>query len=243
MRRKLPPPPHQGQGGRRDRGPAGVPGAGVGSYPRQRNVTTRYFGWYANRPCGTRSKAAPAAADGPLAIASALRPAPTEASRRRAALLQQIFEVDPLTCPTCHRAMRIVAFITQASVIDQILAHRRPRAAREAHAGPRSAIPRCDRRGRGGRGQFLMSLDRCDYAPLIRADPRQRCLFRPTTNRPHRGWAPRHRGCTTKHLSAWGAHRDVTAGLNAKRRWIMYGARGFRHREAFTMAISLHDGG
>jgi hypothetical protein len=45
---------------------------------------------------------------------------------------------DPLACPTCHGPMRVVAFITQASVIDQILAHLRTRAAREAHAGPRS---------------------------------------------------------------------------------------------------------
>ncbi|MCZ8206470.1 MAG: hypothetical protein O9271_17885, partial [Gemmatimonas sp.] len=66
------------------------------------------------------------------------RLAPTEASRRWATLLQQIFEVDSLACPTCHGAMRIVAFITQASVIDRILAHLRTRAAREAHGGPRS---------------------------------------------------------------------------------------------------------
>ena len=32
--------------------------------------------------------------------------------------------------------MRIVAFITQASVIDQILTHLRTRASGEAHAGP-----------------------------------------------------------------------------------------------------------
>ena len=55
-----------------------------------------------------------------------------------AALLQQIFEVDPLACPSCHGAMRIVAFITQTSVIDQILTHLRTRASRAAHAGPRS---------------------------------------------------------------------------------------------------------
>lgn len=55
---------------------------------------------------------------------------------------QQIFEVDPLACPSCHGAMRIVAFITQASVIDQILSHLRTRATREAHAGPRRAPPR-----------------------------------------------------------------------------------------------------
>ena len=40
--------------------------------------------------------------------------------------------------PVSHGAMRIVAFITQTSVIDQILTHLRTRAAREAHAGPRS---------------------------------------------------------------------------------------------------------
>jgi hypothetical protein len=34
--------------------------------------------------------------------------------------------------------MRVVAFITQVSVIDRILAHLRTRAAREAHGGPRS---------------------------------------------------------------------------------------------------------
>ena len=42
-----------------------------------------------------------------------------------AALLQQIFEVDPLACPTCGGPMRVVAFITQASVIDQIPSDRR----------------------------------------------------------------------------------------------------------------------
>jgi len=103
--------------------------------PDQGHVTTPYYGWYANRPRGMRAKAATAAAV-PPAIVPAPRLAPTEATRRWAALLQQIFEVDPLACPACHGAMRIVACITQASVIDQILAHLRTRATREAHAGP-----------------------------------------------------------------------------------------------------------
>jgi hypothetical protein len=33
---------------------------------------------------------------------------------------------DPLACPTCHGAMRLVA-ITQTSVIDQLFTHRRSR--------------------------------------------------------------------------------------------------------------------
>ena len=68
-------------------------------------------------------------------IVPAPRLAPTEASRRWAALLQQIFEVDPLACPTCRGPMRILAFISQASVIDQILTHLHTRAAHEAHPG------------------------------------------------------------------------------------------------------------
>jgi len=106
--------------------------------PDKGHPTTRYYGWYANRPRGMRGKAAPTAADGPPAIVPAPRLAPSEASRRWATLLQQIFEVDPLACPTCHGVMRIVACITEASVIDQILTHLRTRATRGAHAGPRS---------------------------------------------------------------------------------------------------------
>jgi len=106
--------------------------------PDKGHVTTRYYGWYANRPRGMRRQAEPAAADTPPLIVPAPRLAPTEATRRWAALLQQIFEVDPLACPTCHGPMRVVAFITQVSVIDRILAHLRTRAAREAHGGPRS---------------------------------------------------------------------------------------------------------
>jgi len=87
---------------------------------------------------GMREQVVPAARDEPPAIVPAPRLAPTEASRRWAALLQQIFEVDPLACPTCQGAMRIVACITQTSVIDQILTHLRARPAPAAHAGARS---------------------------------------------------------------------------------------------------------
>jgi hypothetical protein len=101
--------------------------------PDKGPVTTRYYGWYANRPRGMRGKAEPAAADGPPAMVSAPRLAPTEATRRWAALLQQIFEVDPLACPTCHGVMRLVTCITQPSVIDQILTHLRTRATTATH--------------------------------------------------------------------------------------------------------------
>lgn len=119
--------------------------------PDKGHVTARYYGWYANRPRGMREQAAPAAADGPgpPAIVPAPRLAPTEASRRWAALLQQIFEVDPLACPTCRGPMRILAFITQGSVIDQILTHLRARPAPAAHAGARSPPSTRPRPSRG----------------------------------------------------------------------------------------------
>jgi hypothetical protein len=63
--------------------------------PDKGHVTTRYYGWYANRPRGMRRQAKPAVADAPVPIVTAPRLAPTDASRRWAALLQQIFEVDP----------------------------------------------------------------------------------------------------------------------------------------------------
>jgi hypothetical protein len=53
------------------------------------------------------------------------------------ALLQQIFEVDPLVCPQCAGAMRIVAFITQSAVIDQILMYLRMHLRTRADAGIR----------------------------------------------------------------------------------------------------------
>ena len=81
-----------------------------------------------------RAKAELVAADAPPAIVPAPRLPPTEATRRWAALLQQIFEVDPLACPTCQGRMRIIAFITQTSVIDQILTHLRTRTGARADA-------------------------------------------------------------------------------------------------------------
>jgi Putative transposase len=106
--------------------------------PDKGQVTTRYYGWFANRPRGMRRRAEPAAADAPVPIVTAPRLAPTEATRRWAALLQQIFEVDPLSCPKCTGTMRIVACITQSAAIDQILTHLRTRAASGDRRGARS---------------------------------------------------------------------------------------------------------
>ena len=100
-----------------------------------------------------------------------------------AALLQQIFEIDPLACSACHDAMRIVAFITQTSVIDQILAHFRARTARESHAGPLSPYQR---------------------GPT-RAGARHTPSARPPTPRPPHEYAPLERPATPWGRSAFAA--------------------------------------
>ena len=50
--------------------------------PDKGHVTTRYYGWYANRPRGMGRQADPAAAGAPRSIVPAPRLAPTEASGR-----------------------------------------------------------------------------------------------------------------------------------------------------------------
>jgi hypothetical protein len=40
-----------------------------------------------------------------------------------ARLIQKIYEVDPLTCPKCKGAMKIISFIDQPEVIKAILQH------------------------------------------------------------------------------------------------------------------------
>ncbi len=109
--------------------------------PHKGQVTTRYYGWYANRPRGMRRRAESGGANPPTPIVTTPRLAPTEASRRWAALLRQIFEVDPLRCPTCQGAMRIVAVITLRSVIEQILAHLGTRTTAAARSPPSTRAP------------------------------------------------------------------------------------------------------
>ena len=51
-----------------------------------------------------------------MVAADVVPPAQADVRRRWAELLRRIFEVDPLRCPRCGHAMRVVACITAAGV-------------------------------------------------------------------------------------------------------------------------------
>ncbi|MEE8156380.1 MAG: transposase [Phycisphaerales bacterium] len=85
---------------------------------------TRYFGFYSNKSRGIRAKT------GSDAAHDAQSPAPRTPSasavrRRWAALIKRVWHVDPLRCPSCGAAMKIVSFIepTPPDVIQKILTH------------------------------------------------------------------------------------------------------------------------
>jgi hypothetical protein len=48
------------------------------------------------------------------------------AKREWARRIKRVYEVDPLLCPHCGGAMRILAFIEHAAVIEKILTHLGP---------------------------------------------------------------------------------------------------------------------
>lgn len=95
--------------------------------PEKGLATTRCYNGVPTPPRYARYANSPvpmSLADGARAEACVPKLATTQATRRWA-LRRQMFEVNPLTCPACHRLIRIVAVITQASVIDQIPTHLR----------------------------------------------------------------------------------------------------------------------
>ena len=69
--------------------------------------TTRYYGWYSSRARGKRNK---------LKVFSSVTTTDPmvkrKASKRWAALIKRVFEVDPLVCPKCKGSMRIREFLT-----------------------------------------------------------------------------------------------------------------------------------
>ena len=117
----------------------------VTQIPDARRHLVRYYGGYSHRrraavrakngspaasPAAFESEGAPSATpavpEPPAASAIPAEPGSPEARRRSAwaRVLKKVFEVDPLVCPRCGGAMRVIAWITDRAVIDRILTHR-----------------------------------------------------------------------------------------------------------------------
>ncbi len=83
-------------------------------------MMVRYYGYYSNVARGKRKMS-----DQDELILSILEPEGSSKEYRCnwARLIQKIYEVDPLTCPKCSGAMRVISFIEDEEVIKKILKH------------------------------------------------------------------------------------------------------------------------
>jgi hypothetical protein len=117
--------------------------------PNKGEQMVRYYGYYSNVSRGKRKKS-----DADDAIPCILEPELTDRGFRRnwARLIQKIYEVDPLVCPKCFGAMRIISFIEDPDVMKKILKHlglwdvkRKPRPV--ANAPPIDVFPAGKDRG------------------------------------------------------------------------------------------------
>jgi hypothetical protein len=145
----------------------------VAQIPDKGQVLQRYYGYYANRTRGERRKALAAAAtagvdgdggeptgdperhesqespelpEGGVTIVEPEAFSRSDARRRWAELIRLVYEVDPLACPHCGGAMRVIALIQEPAVIDKILGHLREKG-RDARAGPWATGPPGDGTG------------------------------------------------------------------------------------------------
>ena len=81
-------------------------------------MTIRYFGLYAN---AYRGKVRKSEAAGKLILIE--EECPKIPRRGWAEMIRKVYEVDPLTCPECGGQMKIIAFLTDLSVVDRIINH------------------------------------------------------------------------------------------------------------------------
>jgi len=44
-------------------------------------------------------------------------------AKRWAEMIRKVYEVDPMLCPECGGTMKVIAFITDFSVVDRIINH------------------------------------------------------------------------------------------------------------------------
>jgi len=88
--------------------------------PNRGEQMVRYYGYYSNVSRGKRQKEGSGEA-----IPCILEPQGDEKTFRRnwSRLIQKIYEIDPLVCPKCQGAMRIISSIEDREVTKAILKH------------------------------------------------------------------------------------------------------------------------
>jgi hypothetical protein len=88
--------------------------------PNKGEQMVRYYGYYSNVSCGKRK-----IQDKDDAIPSILEPEGSSSEFRKNwdRLIQKIYEVDPLTCPKCSGAMKVISVIENEDDIKKILKH------------------------------------------------------------------------------------------------------------------------
>jgi hypothetical protein len=126
--------------------------------PNKGEQMARYYGYYSNVARGKRKK------DGADdKIPCILEPELTGQAFRKnwARLIQKIYEVDPLICPKCSGEMRVISFIEDPDVIQQILKHlglwnvkRKPRPV--ANAPPIDVFPAYDEQPGPSADDYIM---------------------------------------------------------------------------------------
>ncbi|MDA7903326.1 transposase [Mariniblastus sp.] len=99
--------------------------------PNKGEHLVRYYGWYSHRQRGMRAKAGSDPKKIPVDRAAIYVDESSDRSPRKgsvstwARLIKRVYEVDPLECPECGGAMKIISFIErrQTDVIQRILRH------------------------------------------------------------------------------------------------------------------------
>jgi hypothetical protein len=82
--------------------------------------TVRYYGYYSNKSRGLRKKAQ---LDDQIPTIMPGQMSSRQLRRNWARLIQKIYQVDPLLCPKCQGAMKIISFIEDDQLIKKILSH------------------------------------------------------------------------------------------------------------------------
>jgi hypothetical protein len=94
-----------------------VRGAVLIHIPEPNKHLVHFYGTYANRVRSTYRK------DTTASDETQATPSRCAVNKRWAELIYRIYEVAPLTCPRCDSSMKLLAFITEPTVIRAILDH------------------------------------------------------------------------------------------------------------------------